>query len=131
MQDMSLREQQAHFLSCLTPTLEARMNSVITQNTKVLPKDDQVVPSCFDLLEKEFLLTYPLVNRRHDFFVCSQPANQKLTDFILDLKKLSEEADLESLTPEDTIVFKVLAGTKNQEFRQEFLRSDKHTEPKT
>ena len=61
MQDMSLKEQQAHFLSCLTPTLEARMNSVIKSDTQVLPKPDQVVPSCFDLLETESLLTFPLV----------------------------------------------------------------------
>ena len=127
MEDMPIEEQQAYFLSCLTPTLEARMNSVITQSNHVLPKPNEVVKSCFQLLEDEFLLTYPLVNRRHDFFVCSQSNNQKLTDFILNLRKLSEEADLEKLSPDQLILFRALAGTQNQEFRQEFLRRDTHT----
>ena len=37
MEEMPLDEQHIHFFSCLTSTLEARMNDVIRSNTPVLP----------------------------------------------------------------------------------------------
>ena len=65
------------------------MNDIVRSNTPVLPQDDQSVDSCLELLEKEFLNTYPLVNRRHDFFTCRQATGQKLTDYLIKLVELA------------------------------------------
>ena len=127
MKEMDRKEQQLHFLSCLTPVLEARMQAIINDTTEVLPQGDQNVTSCMELLEKEFLQTYPLVNRRHEFFSCTQGQNQNLTDFVLKLRELAIEADLDSLNQSDLILFRALAGTSNQEFQREFLRASEHT----
>ena len=127
MNEMPLEEQHIHFFSCLTSTLEARMNDVIRDNTPVLPMNDQSVTSCLELLEQEFLISYPLVNRRHDFFTCTQSHNQKLTDYLIKLVELAEEADLASLKKDEMILFQGLAGTTHTEFRENFLRGEVHS----
>ena len=126
MNEMPVKEQQIHFLSCLTTRLEARMNDVIHENTPVVPTSGQPT-SCLELLEEEFLITHPLVNRRHDFFCCAQSHNEKLTDFMIRLVELAQEADLESLGKDELILFQGLSGTNDREFQQNFLRGETHT----
>ena len=83
MEDMQLDEQHLHFFSCLDRTLESRLNDVVRSGTPVMPVGSGSGNSCLELLEQEFLNTYPLVQRRHDFFVCKQLPGQKITDFMI------------------------------------------------
>ena len=94
--------------------------------TTGLPSDQRVT-SCLELLEQEFLASYPLVNRRHDFFTCKQRGGQNLTDYLIQLGELGEEADLANLKPDELILFQGLAGTCNHEFREHFLRAEDHS----
>ena len=78
MAEMPLYQQQAHFLSCLSKTLERRMNDVISDTTPVFSGVN--ADSCIGLLKAEFLLTYPLTQRRHDFsHVTSNDMKSSLT----------------------------------------------------
>ena len=67
------------------------------------------------------------MNRRHDFFTCAQSHGQKLTDYLIKLVELAEEADLASLKKDELILFQGLAGTNHQVFRENFLRGETHT----
>ena len=126
MAEMPINEQQLYFMSCLTSKLESRMNDKVKDPTPVMPSAG-ASESCLELLEAEFLVTYPIESRRHDLFSCHQAHNESLTDFLIRLFELAQEADLEKLKKDDIILFLGLAGTCNKEFQRDFLRGEKHT----
>ena len=68
MNEMPLEEQHIHFFSCLTSTLEARMNDVIRDNTPVLLS---TVPYRV-LFHFHVRRLYLPAERRHDYLILCQ-----------------------------------------------------------
>ena len=58
----------------------------------------------FALLEKEFDSTWPMFNRRLDFFRFEQKEGQAFSDFVAKLELKAREADLQTLDEEEIMI---------------------------
>ena len=93
---LSKRSQQSYFKNCLDSTLRLRLYSKIDYNTPIFGAED----SCMAHLQAEFMKRYPLFKRRLLFFQAEQEQGQLMSDFILKLRRLADEADTHKIGPD-------------------------------
>ena len=87
------------------------LEPLITSTTPVF--DDENMPgtdSCFKHLNIEFMLRYPLVARRFQFFSQSQKKDQSFTEYLGNVKSSCALSDLGTLGIEGLIVYKTIIG---------------------
>ncbi len=120
----SVPEQHAFIFSCMEVDLK----------TKIMESDtfDEELPifgdvSIIQVVQEEFLLRYPLFNRRLDFFKYRQSDGQKFSDFSMKLRQKGEEASLETLQMEELYIFRYVTGTVDEKLRDRFLRLNNPT----
>ena len=113
-------EQVAYVGQCLSTYLIEKIRPKITRDMPVIA-DSAQTPSVMGLIETEFAARYPLFTRRMAFFDARQPAGMAFSDWYGDLLKLAREADLESLTPAQNIVFRAIFGTTDQALQKRFF----------
>jgi hypothetical protein len=103
--------QQAFFKKQLDSTLLSVLDPLISTTTPVF--DDENMPgtdSCFKHLDNEFMLRYPIVSRRFEFFSQSQKKDQSFTEYLGTVKSSSALSDLGTLGIEGLIVYKTIVG---------------------
>ena len=108
---LTVAGQQAFFKKQLDSTLMSVLEPLITSTTPVF--EDVNMPgtdSCLKHLNNEFMLRYPLVARRFDFFSQSQKKDQSFTEYLGNVKSSSALSDLGTLGVEDLIVYKTIIG---------------------
>ena len=108
---LTVAGQQAFFKKHLDSTLMSVLDPLITSTTPVF--DDENMPgtdSCFKHLNNEFMLRYPLVARRFQFFSQSQKQDQSFTEYLGNVKSSSALSDLGTLGIEGLIVYKAITG---------------------
>ena len=120
----NLQEQQFYFLSCLEGNLRERIESQLTPHTDILDNDPHAI-TCISILREEFDLLYPILQNRLIFQKATQELEENFADFVTRVKKLARQADIENLTPDQTILLRILEGTTNELIRQEILKMDK------
>ena len=145
----TLNEQQMYFKACLDMALIAKLAGRIHANTPVIPiynrnqpqrpnrahdsdsesSDEEEDLSCFELLAEEFILAYPILNRRVDFFMAHQGQNQSFTDWVKQLHKLGDECELHLLDADDIYTLRYLTGIRNVQLKEK-LYSMKNPSPK-
>ena len=125
MELATLQEQQAYFRRVIDVNLENKLSPSIQEDTPIFGSESQV--SCMRLLEEEFLLQYPLLTRRVDFFESQQTKGQLFSDWSAQLRALGDEASLTSLTTSDIYVMRYLTGTIDKKLREKFLKEEKPT----
>ena len=125
MELATLQEQQAYFRRVIDVNLENKLSPSIQEDTPIFGSESQV--SCMQLLEEEFLLQYPLLTRRVDFFESQQTKGQLFSDWSAQLRALGDEASLTSLTTSDIYVMRYLTGTIDEKLREKFLKEEKPT----
>ena len=122
MGDKPHNERIAYVSQCLSPYLYEKIRGSITGATPVLPGADPNLASVVSLIREEFASRYPLFTRRLEFFDSRQPGQPSaLSDCYVELIKLSKEADLERMTPQDIIVFRVIFGMTDDALRKRFF----------
>ncbi|KAG1673335.1 Transposon Ty3-G Gag-Pol polyprotein [Nymphon striatum] len=115
----TIEEQHMFLLSCVDPKLETTI--VEHDNYKAelhLFGDDSVITILRDIFD----LSFPLFNRRLEFFRYTQASGQKFSDFMLTLKQKGEDDDLHSLDIDTVYVFRYLTGTNDTILRDRFLK---------
>ena len=108
---LTVAGQQAFFKKQLDSTLMSVLEPLITSTTPVF--DDDNMPgtdSCFSHLNNEFMLRYPLVARRFEFFSQSQKKDQSFTEYLGNIKSTSALSDLGTLGVEGLIIYKTIIG---------------------
>ena len=108
---LTVAGQQAFFKKQLDSTLMSVLEPLITSTTPVF--DDPNMPgtdSCLKHLDNEFMLRYPLVARRFEFFSQSQKKDQSFTEYLGNVKSSSALSDLGTLGVEGLIVYKTIIG---------------------
>ena len=121
---LTIAGQQAFFKKQLDSTLLAVLEPLITSTTPVF--DDDNMPgtdSCFKHLNNEFMLRYPLVARRFEFFSQCQKKDQSFTEYLGNVKSSSALSDLGTLGVEGLIVYKTIIGLHQDysELREKIL----------
>ena len=121
---LTVAGQQAFFKKQLDSTLLAVLEPLITSTTPVF--DDDNMPgtdSCFTHLNNEFMLRYPLVARRFEFFSQCQKKDQSFTEYLGNVKSSSALSDLGTLGVEGLIVYKTIIGLHQDysELREKIL----------
>ena len=115
---LDVKSQQAYFKQCLDKTLRFRLERRIDGRTPIFGLGD----SCEAILKEEFLARYPLFNRRLTFFRSEQAGGQSMSDYVISLRQMFEEADIMGIAHEDLLLFKYLCGCTDRELRKELLK---------
>ncbi|KAG1706172.1 Carcinine transporter [Nymphon striatum] len=124
LQQYSIQEQHMFFFSCIDSNLETRIRESDTYNQQLNLFGDN---SIIQILQEEFNLTFPLFNRRLDFFRYKQSQGQKFSDFIIELKQKGEEADLHSLDISSLYIYRYITGVTDSTLRERFLKLENPT----
>ena len=80
------------------------------------------VGSCIELLEAEFLHRYPLFTRHLMFFKYEQQGSQPMSDYMIQCRRMYQEADMDKISGDDLLLYRYLAGTSDKEMRKEILK---------
>ena len=105
LKNSTLAEQQSYVLNFVDADLNGHLLGHVAIDTEVWT-DDGLVAILTDL----FNARYPLFSRRMDFFRFQRTKGQAVSSFIAKLVQLGTEADLNSLTTDDVLSFRVLSG---------------------
>ena len=128
---MSPDEQQLYFSHCLSKKLFSRIENDIKATTPILPvehkPDEEEPPSCFKLLDEDFLRTYPLVKRRRDAFELKQQPGQKYSDMSVKLRELAVEGELQNLNFDSLLTYLHMVATNDPYLRNKFFRVEEPT----
>ena len=83
--------------------------------------------SCMKAIRDEFYARHPIFNRRIAFFKATQQSGQSMTDFIIQVGNLSDEADIVSLSSNNVLFYRYLARCINSDLRQKIMELDHPT----
>ena len=126
MQLLPIADQHAYIYSVIDLNLETAIRGKMDAATPVFGVDDDDV-SCISLLRGEFLLDYPLMIRRNEFFSLRQLPGQKFSAFMAELRRKGREADLNQLTVDQLMVFRLVSGTTDQKLKEKLLKMEDPT----
>ena len=76
---------------------------------------------CLDILEGEFLILYPIFNRRVEYFQVVREQGESSEDFYRQLTRLSDMADLEAMSKEELNRFRLLGACDDKILRNKIL----------
>ena len=79
------------------------------------------IKTALDTVEQQFMKLYPLINRRVEFLTMQQKEGQTMSEHIVNLSKAGQEADVDSMTPEDLKATRIISSCTNKEMRTKLL----------
>ena len=79
------------------------------------------IKTALDTVEQQFMKLYPLINRRVEFLTMQQKEGQTMSEHIVNLTKAGQEADVDSMTPEDLKATRIISSCTNKEMRTKLL----------
>ena len=100
-------QQRVCLAKCLDKQLVIRLRDACPPGTPVMG----ATASCLAALSVEFTQKYPLFQRRHDFFKCTQQPGQSMSDFLAQLHQRGREADLQNMGVDDIYAFRYITGS--------------------
>ena len=66
------------------------------------------------LLVEDFQERWPLFTRRMAFFASEQAPGQEMSVWVSELESLAEQAEIEAITMEDILIFRILGARPMQ-----------------
>ena len=72
-------------------------------------------------VEKEFMKTYPLLNRRVAFLTLKQPEGQPMSEHLVAFKQSGKEADVDTMSSEDLKATLIISSCTNKELTTKLL----------
>lgn len=120
MESFSNGEQRAYLRSCLS--------SKVIQTLELLldVKDDEPVASVLDSLEKYYGSIVNLMTRRFHFQRCVQKPGERFSDFLIRLKILGDNSELDALSYEDRLAGHIVCSVHDKLLQTELLKMDNH-----
>ena len=77
--------------------------------------------TCISLIRRQFQIKYPLIMRRYEFMTCVRAENETFTDFFSNLKNLALAAQLENMTNNDYLIYRIICGINQKEATDKLL----------
>jgi hypothetical protein len=71
------------------------------------------IKTALDTMEQQFMKLYPLINRRVEFLTMNQKEGQAMSEHIISLTKAGQEADVDSMTPEDLKATSIISSSQS------------------
>lgn len=110
MSTLDLLIQHEYFRACLDDYLVERLENSILPDTEVIHPRAVGDQTCLTLLQAEFTVFYPMYTRRLQFFRASCAPGQSYSQWASALRRLGDEAQIESMKAEDLYVMRYLTG---------------------
>ena len=118
-------DQQLYLQSCLDPNIWARVEGKVDDDTPIF--DDAGTTGCLSVLIDDFQERWPLFNHRMAFFTSEQGQGQDMSTWVSELEQLAEQAEIEDITLEDILIFRILGGATNFRIREELAKLSEPT----
>ena len=77
--------------------------------------------TCISLIRRQFQIKYPLIMRRYEFMTCERAEHQTFTDFFSSLKNLALAAQMENMTNNDYLIYRIICGINQKEATDKLL----------
>ena len=117
LEKLDISGQQAFFRKYIESNLLSVLETKITRTTTVFNNDNAPgTDSCFQLLEDEFQLRYPLVARRFQLFSIRQARGETFTEYMAKIKTMATHCGLESLGVEGLLIYISIVGLNSTDF---------------
>ena len=108
---LPIAQQQAFLRQGLSPDVWTAIKQKVNITTAIFNDPQRLdEDSCEEFLEEAFQVRYPLIMRRYRFFTYDRKGNQTYTDFYAKLQELALAANLEEMTMQDYLIFRVMVG---------------------
>ena len=121
---LSHLDQQAYLLQYMDPELRMMVAERISNEMKIFPGPDELhIPeaACINVLKEVFLERYPQFQRRATFFSATYSGKgdrTKLMAYCNKMETLAGIADLDSMTAQDLVAYKVLSSVDDTELQR-------------
>jgi hypothetical protein len=77
--------------------------------------------TCISLIRRQFQIKYPLIMRRYKFMTYTRTGIQTFTDFFSNLKNLAQVAQMEEMTQNDYLIYRIICGINHKESMDKLL----------
>ena len=77
--------------------------------------------SCMSLIRRQFQIKYPLITRRYEFMTYERAGNMTFTDFFSNLKNMAQAAQMETMTQNDYLIYRIICGINQKEATDKLL----------
>ena len=124
-----MAEQQAYFKAGLEDQLAFQLSPSISALTPVLDMPGNVDASCEELLKDEFKLAHPLFTRHLEHFGSKQQRGQQASDWVQQLTRAGDEADLAAMSTGELYVIRVMTGLHDEKLLEQLLLICDPTKP--
>ena len=117
LEKLDIVGQQAFFRKYIESNLLSVLETKISTTTTVF--DNENAPgtdSCFQLLEEEFKLRYPLVARRFKLFSIRQAEGETFTEYMAKIKTNATHCSLDTLGIEGLLIYISIVGLNSTDF---------------
>ncbi|PCJ22640.1 MAG: hypothetical protein COA94_08935, partial [Rickettsiales bacterium] len=111
-----VRDQQAYLRACLDSYLDSRLARKLEDDTPIFGRD-----SCIAILQTEWEVRYPILERRLEFWRTKQATGQWFTDWATALHRMGDEAELDNMTINQMYIMRYIVGTNDIKLREKFL----------
>ena len=119
---LDLPQQQAFLRQGVHPDVWTAISQYVTLDTPIFHgPDDLEEESSESLLEEAFAIRYPLIMRRYKFFTYTRRGNQTFTNFHAKLRELALAAQLEHMSRDDYLMFRVICGLNDDKTVEKLL----------
>jgi hypothetical protein len=124
------RDKQNVLLGCLDKGLKTQVkhHPLYNEARPVLRGDPPMGDSLEEILDDIFLEVCPTFSRRLEFFNMMQDwPSEDVSHFVGALEDRAREADIATMTRDDTLIFRCLTGVKDEGMLKEWRRLDNPT----
>ena len=117
LEKLDIVGQQAFFRKYIESNLLSVLETKILTTTTVFNNENAPgTDSCFQLLEDEFQLRYPLVARRFQLFSIRQARGETFTEYMAKIKTMATHCGLDALGIEGLLIYISIVGLNSTDF---------------
>ena len=123
MDELRIVDQQVLLNKCIDSYLAGTLASQISDLTPIFPdKTQPYQESCISIIEQEFLATYPLSARRHQFYTFAGPQGMPARKVHETLRNLMLDADIDTMSRDDQLALRIVIAVPDEGLRHELLK---------
>ncbi|KAG1675829.1 Protein vav [Nymphon striatum] len=120
MERMNHAEQRAHLRSCMSLKVQNTVIHLLEVN------DAANVVAVLDHLQIYYRAALNIMTRRLHFQQCVQKSGETFSDYLIRLRLLGDNAELDNLSYEDRLASHIVAFIHDRDLQKDLLRMDSH-----
>ncbi|KAG1656367.1 Transmembrane channel-like protein 5 [Nymphon striatum] len=120
MERMNHAEQRAHLRSCMSLKVQNTVIHLLEVN------DAANVVEVLDHLQIYYRAALNIMTRRLHFQQCVQKSGETFSDYLIRLRLLGDNAELDNLSYEDRLASHIVAFIHDRDLQKDLLRMDSH-----